>query len=200
VSKTLLKKLYLSQGLSTYQIAQKIGISQWSVIYLMKKYNINRRQPSETRKIQFLKSPLSYSIRHNLSSKEKLLKYTGLMLYWGEGAKSGKGCVDFANSDPNMARVFLRMLRKIYRIKEEKVRILLYCYANQDVDKLIKYWAKMLRVSESLFIKPYIRADFDISKSSKMPKGLIHIRYNDMRLLLQIKADIDIIYRYLLTS
>ena len=158
----------------------------------MRRNNIPRRTEAQTHRIQFLKSPLSYHKKENLTSSEKSLHLAALMLYWGEGAKGGNR-VDFANSNPDMNKIFISLLRMIYQITEEKLRIQLYCHTNQDIGDLVKFWSELLEVPTNQFTKPYVRRDFDVIKSQKMPYGLVHIRYSDSRLLAQIKSEIDII-------
>lgn len=187
----LISNLYINDKLSSGEIATKLNISKWQVIKKLKKLNIPRRTPSESKKIIYLKSPLSYNFRVKLNSKEKSLYLSALMLYWGEGAKRGS-TVDFSNSDPKMINIFLKCLREIYRVNEKRIRVYLYCYSNQDIKKLIEYWSKLLSIPDNQFSKPYVRNDFK-EKSNKMIHGLIHIRYADTKLLMQIKAEIDII-------
>jgi hypothetical protein len=81
------------------------------------------RKQNETKKIQFIKSPLSFNPKINLSNKEQKLKIAGLMIYWGEGGKRNSSGIDLANSDPQMITVFLIFLRKIYRINEKRLRV-----------------------------------------------------------------------------
>lgn len=116
------------------------------------------------------------------------------MLYWGEGYKGSvkrpANRVDFANSDPSMIRIFLEFLRQTYELSESKFRILLYCYSNQDVVNLIDYWSSVTDIPKAQFTKPFVRSDFKITGNT-MPYGLVHIRYNDKKLLLEIKSLID---------
>ncbi|MBU1045954.1 hypothetical protein KJ616_02430 [Patescibacteria group bacterium] len=112
------------------------------------------------------------------------------MLYWAEGAKPNAAkrswTVDLANSDPRMIMLFLRFLRTICRVDKKRLRVFLYCYANQNIDSLKQYWHNITHIPLSQFTKPYVRKDFIQEKTGKMPHGLIHIRYNDKKLILQI--------------
>jgi hypothetical protein len=193
-----IKYLYCEKGLSAREVGERLNKTTWQIIRTMKKYNITRRTSAETQKIQFRNKPLSYNKKRARTSSEQSLYEAGLMLYWAEGVKAGKkDTVDFANSDKKMVSIFLSMLRHIYRVDEKRLRILLYCYANQDSNKLIKYWSTILQIPTSQFFKPYIRQDFNENKTHKMPHGLVHIRYSDMKLFEQILKDIDIISRKL---
>lgn len=158
----------------------------------MRRNNIKRRKFFETRKLQFERKPLTYRMKVNLSHKEMGLWYSGLSLYWAEGSKANKFSVDFANSDMDALLVFIKMLREIYKVDERKFRIFLYTHPTADLSGLIDFWANRLKVSKEQFSKPYIRKDFDINKAGKMPKGLVHIRYFDKKLLKQILSDIGI--------
>jgi hypothetical protein len=187
------RRLYWGEGLSAREVGERLGKTVWQVIKFMKKHNIPRRRAEETQKIQFQKKPLSYKKKSKLSQLERRLYEVGLMLYWAEGAKADKRVVDFANSDWRMVLIFLRMLRDIYCVDEKKLRVLLYCYANQVPDELISYWSKLLKIPRNKFYKPYIRKDFRQDKTQKMPYGLVHIRYADVKLFSQIQHDIGII-------
>jgi len=185
------KDLYYKKGLSASKVGKKLGFSVWQIIKFMKKNNLPRRNQAETHHLAFLASPSSFKFKTNLTNKEKELKTAGLMLYWGEGAKTTNKTVDLANSDPLMIKLFLKMLRGIYGIKEEKLKVLIYAYANQNIKKLINYWIEITGISQKQFNKPYIRQDFLEKKKNKMPYGLIHIRYHDKKLVTLIKSDIE---------
>lgn len=186
------KSLYYKQGLSIYDVGEKLGVGAWQIIKVMKKHNMPRRTPAETNRLKFLKSPKSYQSKGTLTNLEKQLKIAGLMLYWAEGVKAYNSTVDFANSDPKMIKLFLQFLRLIYQVNESKLRVLLYCYSNQNVNKLVQYWGRITKISHKQFIKPYVRSDYKNCKTNKMPFGLIHIRYNDKRLFAKIKKDTKI--------
>lgn len=184
------RKIYNS-GASAQEIADHFGRTVWQVYRFMKRNSFSRRSAAETKNIKFRKSPLSFSFKENLTYSEKLLWISGLMLYWAEGSKAGKHVVDFANCNEGMILIFLKMLRSIYRINEERLRVYIYCYSNQNTDLIIDHWSIVTQIPKLKFTKPYIRNDYDPDKSGKMPNGLVHIRYADMRLLEKIKADID---------
>lgn len=111
------------------------------------------------------------------------------MLYWAEGYKAGR-TVDFVNSDPRMVKIFVDCLRIIYQVTESRFSVQLYCYVNQEPNNLIDFWSELTGIPKKQFIKPYVRKDFKSEKSGKMLKGVVHIRYNDLRLYQQIMQDI----------
>ena len=186
------KQLYYKKKLSTIEIAKKLKITPWIVQKFMIRKNLPRRTFAEANKIKFDRKPKSFSLKLNLSKKEEILKLAGIMLYWTEGAKlnllTRAIVIDFTNSNPRMIKLFLKFLRKICGVDEKRLRVLLYCYADQDIEALKKYWYRITEVPSKQFIKPYVRRDFLPEKSGKMKYGLVHIRYADKKLLLQIES------------
>ena len=192
------EKLYF-EGYSASEIGRMTQKTAWQVIRLMRKSGIKRRSSAETQRLQFLRKPLSFKINEHPTDNEQLLKISGLLLYWAEGAKRGE-IVDLANSDEKIVLIFLKMLRTLYRVDEARLRVLLYSYSNQNQTELINYWSKLLIIPVIQFTKPYIRQDFRLEKLERMPKGMVHIRYNDQRLLKQIIKDIGIISNSILND
>lgn len=186
-----IKNLYYNKGYSAREIAERFKVSIDCVYYFMRHHNLPRRSFFESNRIRFERKELSYRLKNRLTNKEKRLKVAGIMLYWAEGAKSNPSkrswTVDFANSNPEMIKLFLSFLRTICGIDEERIRIYLYAYADQDVEGIKGYWQKITGVSLKQFTKPYIRKDFLLEKSGKMKYGLVHVRYTDKKLLLQIE-------------
>jgi len=197
LSKRLIKKLYYTENLSTIEIGKRLNTTTSVVVKFMNRMNLPRRTFYEANANAFKRKKSSFLIRNNLTVKEQKLKTAGIMLYWAEGGKSlGKyWSVDLANSDPEMIEVFLKFLRVICRVDESRLRVQLYCYANQDIEKLKEYWYKVTSISKNQFIKPYVRKDFRIEQKDRMKYGLIHVRYNDKKLLYQIENWIKEYYR-----
>lgn len=176
------------------EISMKLGVSLDAVVSFFRKHKIIRRTQSQAQKIHFEKSVPSFTKNKLSSNSLKELAVIGAMLYWGEGYKGTTrlpaNIVDFANSDPAMVMIFLKFLRSVYNLDEKKFRIFLYYYSDQDIRTLISFWSKATNIPKAQFTKPYVRNDFNV-KSNKMVHGLVHIRYGDKKLLLDIKSMID---------
>lgn len=181
------KNLYVDEQLSGVEIARRLNLNRRYVYRVMEKSNIKRRKPSESNSIRFFRAIPTFRIKSNLTNQDRALLDCGVMMYRAEGWKDKREqMLDFANSDPVMIKIYLRFLRKICGVNENKLRIYLYCYANQDVDKIKKFWSKVTSISLKQFTKPYVRQDFREDKIGKMPYGLIHVRYGDKKLYSQI--------------
>jgi len=186
------KDLYYQKGYSAREVGEFLDRSSSNIYKFMGKYGLKRRAPAETNSIAYIKQEPSYRLKKHLTPKEEKLKIAGIMLYWAEGYKNlGKqvrgGTIDLANSDPEMIKLFLKFLREICGVDEDRLRVFLYCYTNQNVDSLKKYWHKITGIFLEQFSRPYVRKDFLPEKEGKMRYGLAHIRYSDKKLFLQIK-------------
>ena len=188
----IVKRLYYHKLYSAKQIAEELDVLLDAVYYFMRHYGLKRRSFSEDNRLRFEKKKPSFTLKGNLTRYDRELKILGTVLYWGEGYKGKKASiVDFANSDPKMVSIFTHFLRTICGIKENKLRIFLYCYSNQNVNKLINFWSKLTKIPKQQFSRPYVRKDFKQAKQNVMLYGLVHIRYGDKKLLLLIKKWIE---------
>ncbi|MCD6114848.1 hypothetical protein J7J74_00970 [bacterium] len=186
-----IKSLYYEKKLSTREVAEELNISRWRVIHLMRKNNLKLRNYKEANLVRFLKSAKSFKPKSRLSLLDQKLKIAGIMLYWAEGAKRNPNrrwyTLDFANSNPEMIKLFLKFLREICGVSEEKLRVYLYCFDNQDIEELKRYWSRVTNIPSKQFLKPYIRKSLSSHANNKMPYGLVHIRYCDKRLFMLIE-------------
>lgn len=179
---TYVVKQYQS-GLSMRAVAEELGISLDAVTYILRRLEIPRRSAQEANQLAYKAKLPSFSIKSARTVEEQLIEAIGATLYWGEGYKSikAKG-IDFANSDVRMVEFFMKFLRTRYTLDEKRLRVLLYCYSDQDINSLITFWSKKLRIPKTQFTRPYIRTDYR-EDGRKMPRGLVHIRYADKKLL-----------------
>lgn len=186
--------LYRDQGFTVSKIAKDYRVSTDAVLFIMRKHGIKRRTDQEVQQLKFSQSKQSFKRKILDSTQLQEIAVAGSMLYWAEGYKGSverpAKFVDFANSDPLMIKVFLNFLRSVYELDESKFRIYLYCHASVSTSESIRYWAGITRIPASQFSKPYIKAA-DPGKSGRMPHGMIHVRYHEKKLLLDIKNMID---------
>lgn len=186
-----LKRLYFEKGRSMNDLAKHFDVSLDAIVYAMRKYNLPRRNKKEASMVLFNNKKPSFK-RRNINLSNKVVSEAILAsLYWGEGYKSDNAKVmDFANSDSEMIKVFLKYLRNLYDLEEKKFRILLYCYENQNQKELIHYWSETTKIPKTQFTKPYVKSDS--GKNGRIMKhGLVHIRYGDKKLLKEIKNLIE---------
>jgi len=73
------------------------------------------------------------------------------VLYLGEGTKTRKGALTFANSDSGIVCLFLRLLRRCYPVANSKFRCTVQCRADQDADALESYWSTITGIPRPQF-------------------------------------------------
>lgn len=183
------KGLYWGKGYSAKEVAEEIGVSIWFLYNFMNKNNIPRRNYSEANFVVNKNKP-QFKIKTNLTIAETKLKIAGVMLYWAEGTLK-RSTVDFANGDPRMVKIFLKFLREICGVDDRRLRVYLYAYEYQDIEKLKSYWCNVTAIPKEQFTKPYIRVGSPNNSDRKLLYGLVHIRYNDIKLLGIIRDWID---------
>jgi len=80
----------------------------------------------------------------------------GIIIYWGEGDKNPKNPVRVSNTDPHMLRIFVRFLRTICALPEDKVRAHLVLYPDLDELTCKKYWSSLIGIDQTLFYKTQV--------------------------------------------
>ncbi len=181
-----IEKLYWEKNYNINEIAGRFNISFWKLYNFMGRHNISRRNRSEA---GFLLNSLKpqFKVKENLTIAEEKLKIAGIMLYWAEGTLGGN-TVDLVNSNPEMIKTFLKFLRQICGVSERRLRVYLYAYSYQDIKKIKTYWNRITEIPLSQFTKPYIKKENANLTNRKLEYGLVHIRYNDKRLLFLISS------------
>ncbi|OHB24337.1 MAG: hypothetical protein A3F96_00645 [Parcubacteria group bacterium RIFCSPLOWO2_12_FULL_40_10] len=105
------------------------------------------------------------------------------ILYWAEGGKYNNSPVNFANTDPKLAKLFITLLRKCYKVDEDKLRVRIHLHYYHNIKKSKKFWSSTLDVPISQFGKIYIKKRSKTKKFRKNFMGICFIRYhsNGMR-------------------
>ena len=178
----LVKKLYLSE-LPMREVALRLNVSLDAVTYAMRKSAVPRRSLKEASRLAFEAKTPSFAVRKSRNPLRREMELIGAMLYWAEGYKRETASgVDFANSDPDMAALFFHFLMTRYILDTQRLYFSVYHYSDQDLAEIIKFWAKKLGVSASAFRHSYRKENPNLD-SRKLPYGVLHIRYNDKKLL-----------------
>jgi hypothetical protein len=147
---------------------------------------------SETKIFEVVKSARNKrkSIAKIVVNRYKLNKTSSrillALLYWSSGSKyPSSNFLAFSNSDSNLIKTFLHLLRSTFPIKESRIRIHLQLYKTHDIKKVIRYWSTLLEIPKNQFYKPTItKPPKKISRSDYF--GTCTIRYYSLDLLLTI--------------
>lgn len=91
----------------------------------------------------------------NLFNDKGVCKIALAMLYLGEGFKSGSRA-GFANSDPKVIILYLKLLQRCYETDPRKYRVTIQCRSDQDLKLLEIFWQKITGIPKEQFYKTRI--------------------------------------------
>lgn len=119
----------------------------------------------------------------SLTRRERLL--IGAALYWAEGAKEKtyrpSVRMEFANSDPEMIRFYLRWLREIVQVSDDDITLIVHLHENHLVrlDEVTKFWLKVTGLKKLNCGKPVIKRHkpkTNRKNTGAIYRGLVNIR------------------------
>ncbi len=139
--------------------------------------------------------PISQLITNSGTAKIALA-----MLCLGEASKysSGSKAFTLGNSDPKIIIFFLKLLHKCFDFKIEKVRCTLQCRADQDINKLEKYWQSVTKIPKKYFYKARIDPRTIGKPTQKKDyKGVLRIDYLSLATQLDLENLAELVYNQL---
>lgn len=139
------------------------------------------------RKAYFDEKVLRNSYLQDELSSDSVRKVVIAILYLAEGSKSERGQLTFGNSDPDIIRLFLGLLRESFIIDERKFRCTLQARDDQDISGLENFWSEVTGVPLSQFYKARIdpRSVGKISRKKEY-KGVCRVNYFSSDLLYEL--------------
>lgn len=75
------------------------------------------------------------------------------MLYLGEGFKKTRSHIGLGNSNPEIALMFVKLLKVLYNVKDKKFRCDLHLRLDQNEKNEKEYWSNKLGISQDQFRK-----------------------------------------------
>lgn len=103
-----------------------------------------------------------------LTEKEKLLILS--VLYWAEGNKK-----DFilTNTDPDLIRVFVNILRQELKLKDDQIRVSIRVYEDLDQEKSLNFWSQIVGIPKEKFLSVNVLSG---KKQGKLEYGMCRVR------------------------
>lgn len=180
----------ISLSASAKTVLQKKSSQSWEKLAEYNRQRANKRQEERAQ----ISGAASKEIS-KLSGYELCL--VGAALYWGEGWKkthnNSTPTISLGNGDPFMIKVFLRFLREIVEVPEEKIKASVQIHSDIKQRKAVVFWQKVTNIPNERF---FVR--HQISKASQgkrspflLPYGTLEIRVNDYKEFWRIKGWID---------
>jgi hypothetical protein len=109
------------------------------------------------------------------------------LLYWAEGAKFTDNRLEFTNSDPDMIRAYLNLLRKGFMIDERKLRVNIHLHHYHEDLEQKRFWSEVTGIPLSQFNKSYIKPHTQKRIRENYP-GCVRICYYSADTARKIKA------------
>lgn len=152
---------------------------------LAEKFRFRAKVAKERKKIKYL-SIISRNCTvlrvKNIFSKDELKIFLAL-LFWGEGSKKDRRLI-FMNSDPEMIKAYLYLLRNSFKINKDKLRVVLHLHGYHNKKKQVDYWSKIAKIDKKYF------TIYNKPNSGKRRRddyqGCVSVRYGDVRILDEI--------------
>lgn len=69
-------------------------------------------------------------------------------LYWAEGSK---GRCEFVNTDGEMIKLYLKIIRTHLRVPEDKIEPVLRIFSNHDPEESLNFWSRTTNIHKSKF-------------------------------------------------
>lgn len=121
----------------------------------------------------------------------RLSKELGLMLYWGEGDKTGSYFVALTNTNLKVLKYFVSWFRKYFDIDEKRLKCRLYIWDFLDEDQAKKFWSKELRIPLKQFTKSYISKSKPNIRKVRHKYGVCRVSYGSKVIFQEIAKGIE---------
>jgi len=192
------------QGCSLRQISEQLSISKSTASLWVAKTQLSDRakrflQETRTRartkglrtrrtkiehvREQYYRTSLADFVQ--IKPTRENMRIGAALLYWGEGSKSEKYGMAFMNSEPELIRAFMTMLRGGFNIDESKLRACVHLHSYHDARKEIVFWSQITNISPAQFIKPYQKTNTG-KHHKKEYHGCISIRYSSVEMVREL--------------
>jgi hypothetical protein len=141
------------------------------------------------------------SLIGELSDRELLL--VGTALYWAEGYKRPKlrngrpvthHPVSLTNADPVLIQLFLRFLRRLFKVSDAQIKISIRMFAHQNETTLRMFWSGQTGITAERIQVTFVtlsRSSAGKRPYNRLEYGVAQVRVNDTRLYHQIMGAIE---------
>lgn len=170
---------FRSHGKSIPEISQELNIPKTTVyryarnVQILPEFHkqwVSKRGGNTNRKL--LKIEKAYKEAKDFigipSDRDKLLFLSAL--YWAEGNKKD---LILSNTDPDLIKVFVTVLRQVLNIEKDRLRISIRVYEDMDVEKCLTFWSDLVGIVKEDFLKVNVLYG---KKQGKLKYGMCRVR------------------------
>lgn len=174
------------EGLSIRQLEDEFAISYGTISRWVRDIPSKNTAFKQARQRDEQRKWVSRAVGAEFPVTRSGAKFLASLLYWCEGSKPpSSNYVAFCNSDPNLVKVFLELLRQGFQINEEKMKAYLQVHSTHDYDEVLKFWSKLLQIPPDQFHKPIVTRPTGNMKRRKY-HGTCSLKYYDVKLQLEM--------------
>lgn len=200
------------QGMSYSQIKKILKISKSTLSLWLRNYPLSKKRIRELRdwneqriekyretmrrkREKKLKKIYDKQKKIILPFNKRELFFAGLFLYWGEGTKSKRDSLCISNSDPSVIKFFIYWLNRSLGVPRKKMRVYLHLYNDMDIDRELKYWSKILKISLTQFARPYIKktSSYRVNHKGSFGHGTCNLIVSSVQLTERILMSLKVI-------
>jgi len=197
-----------TQGISIITIAKELGVAKSSVSQWVRDIELTRAQIEALKQNQHCSPAQLKGSKTNYTkaiAQRKLwqeegrakahenhdLHRVGCMLYWAEGSK-GRNNIMFANSDPEMMKLFIRFLREELHIPEKDFIVVLHCHTHDTAEweRITHYWLGILGLTQRNMRNINVKQGSD-SRKNRLHNGICTLRVYSTELAMHIYGAIQ---------
>lgn len=165
--------------------AQKERIKEKQRNFKLIKYLVNNAKEDEEKAKFWAEEKIKLIPKNDF----QFLLLSGIMLYWAEGYNSIGKSAGFTNTDPRMIELIMDFFRKVLKVDDKKIRIMVRIEKRNDINKAINYWSDITRLPLSNFSKPEILE----TKRNKYPNGMCRVTIHDVSIRRKINNLLNLI-------
>jgi transposase-like protein len=204
------RALRRDNALSVKAIARRLNVSQSSVSRWVRDIELRPEQVAHLRrraydggiKGQTMNAAIRRSARmmaqeegRALAREAPTLHLAGCMLYWAEGSRK-RTQVAFVNSDPDMAKLFVRFLETYFPIDRCDIRITCNLFADhvQRQRDIERFWLETLDLPAACLLPSVVNVYSKYSKKkrvNRLPYGTCRIVVSRVRIAQHIYGAIQ---------
>lgn len=131
-----------------------------------------------------------------LSRRDLLL--IGSALYWGEGTTreykyNQMHRIAFSNSNPDMIRIFMKYLREVLNVNDQKIHPEIQLHPNIGENKAKAFWSNITNLPQSKFYtyRPVNKSSKFIRPKHFLPYGTLNLRVYKRQLFYRVRGYIQ---------
>ena len=176
------------KGNSINEIAAMFTLSTRKIRDILYSNNVTIRDHKEASYIKNNRLGDPFDILTKLTPEEEHLKAMALGLYLTEGNTKNKNSVRFSNSNPALVKIFVKFLKAICGVENDRIKMSLIVYPDIPQKSAKEYWSKFLDLPVDQFTKTTVlkdRNNYSTKKHSEF--GTITIYVHNTKLLGIIK-------------